>query len=376
MSGAAQTPAERAMRDGVEAFTRGEFATAQEAFIRAVKADPENGRAWLGLADASRRVGAIIAAEEALEKAVARAFDDPEMHRGLAIYHAETEEFERAADHLSQYVRLLGPSARAADFAEVSGLYLDAGMATAAEQFARSGLERGGDTNSMAALGEALALGGRADDAAEALSAAIKKDPFDEHRHWLLARLFLEQRRYPEASAALSDGLRYFDKSALLSFGQGLARLGQDEPEAAVNAFLAAAQREPQSAWLHAPLAELAPVSAARANIELRLRTHEQQALEEPPNDWRAALELGQALEARGESEQSLAAYERAVKAQPREPAPHYRLGRLAARMGREEQSRRELELHARLAAQQPLQGLIERLLAAAPGRRLLPKGN
>jgi tetratricopeptide (TPR) repeat protein len=223
----AQNRATRAMELAVRAFEAGEFAVAQEAFIQAVEADPSNGRAWLGLADASRRVGAVADAEAALEKAIDLVREEPEMHRGLAMYFEDADEPERAAQHLAEYVRFLGYEAPSEALARVSRLHLAAGMATAAEQFARSALERGRRPESLAALGAALArIAPDGRGGAKPWRKPLRRTPTEEEHHWLRKGGWpWSTGRWADAAGVWSIGLRYFDKSPLLRFGHGVGPL-------------------------------------------------------------------------------------------------------------------------------------------------------
>lgn len=184
------------------------------------------------------------------------------------------------------------------------------------------------------------------------------------------------------------EGRKYFDKSAAIEIGLGIAAYGQRRFDEAVDRFLQAAGLAPSMQQPHAFLGRLLQHAADRIDaVEERLRIfHEEhstnhlgpflygqvllarlgtrrdpetlseievllrESIERNGDFWEAHFELGVLLEKQRDYKAAEEHLERAANLNPDSSKPHYRLARVYQRLGKTREARRERELHRQIA--------------------------
>ena len=386
---AAQTAPEGVLREGLTALQRNDVESARRKLEQATAADPADPRGWLGLAQARRLAGDEAGAEEAIEEVLQTEPKEPWLAHMLAMYYAESREFDRAAEFESLYARS-EPDDRDV-FLRTAVWQLEAGRADLAVEFARSGLEREPRPELYTTLGQALGRLGRIDEGEEALREAIRLRPYDEEYRYNLGYLFLQAGRFDEAVAAFEEGRAVFDKSPRLEIGVGVARFGQRRFDEAVDAFLRVSALAPGLEQPHYFLSRALEHSGDRLDeVTARFEAFERarpghylapffrakallagvgpRAGEEPLRQaeallaesirlrgdfWESHFERGVALDRMRRYEEAETELLRAITLSPQSPTPHYRLSRVYSRLGKRELAEKEVALHAELVARQ-----------------------
>jgi tetratricopeptide (TPR) repeat protein len=249
-----------------------------------------------------------------------------------------------------------------------------------------------------------LALIGREDYSAASpqLEAALRIKPDDVNTMYLLDRAYLECGDYPKALAMFKQ-IEVHDPGApwlLVLEGQAYDAMGNFNR--AISQFEAARQALPNDATVRFSLGFMYwkvrryPEAESELEQALALDSRFEQAkfyladarlmdgepgkalplledlTKQQPRNVRAEVDLGKALEGLNRPDEAVAAYQRALKIDPRQPETHYQLAQLYRKLGRNPESRRELALAERL--RQAKQQRDETLLKASgprvgPGR-------
>ena len=216
----AQDPtAEGLLRDGLVALQEEELPTARPKLEAAAKLDPQDGRIWLGLAEVYRLSEEPSRAEDAITKALELSDDQPELLRGLAFYFDKADDPGRAAKASAQYARNYPDNPE--PFHQAAALYLKAGQAHLAVEFALSALERRKSAESYNVLGKAHSAQKDFSAAIEALREAVRLQRYDESFHVELGDTLLKAERFEDALKAFQDARTVFDKSAGVESGLG-----------------------------------------------------------------------------------------------------------------------------------------------------------
>lgn len=374
-------PFERA----VAALNQGDFQAARDTLLPYVEKAPNDGRALLALAQAHRALDEPDLAEARLDKVAELAPRQPVLFRGLSMYWEAAGEPDRAAEYEAFYARAFPGDDSA--LGRAAALYLDAGHAANAVEFARSALARGESAALQNLLGKAYAAAGRDDEAEKALREAIRLRPYDEDLRYDLGYFHLEAQRFEEALAAFDEGRKTFAKSSRLALGAGIAQYGLRNFSGAVAAFLDASRYDPALPQAHyflgrtlahaadridevvavqrafaearpddylgpfllgqALVAALPPDAGAEAveTAERALR----RSIELKGDFWESQFELGALLDEQRRFAEARPFLERAVELHPKASKLHYRLARVYARLGERELAAREREIHAEL---------------------------
>jgi Flp pilus assembly protein TadD len=373
------------LREGVVALDQGDAEKAYSALSQVAEKRPKDPRALVGLAEAAIRTGRVDEAEERIAVVAELARDQPQLFRGLSIYHENRGEMEEAAQYESFYVRAFPDDF--SGFGRAAALYLAANDGLNAAEFARSGLERQESAALQDILGKALALSGDREGADAALREAIRLAPYEEEYRYDLGYLYMRDQHFEKAIEAFEEARKVFDKSPRIELGMGVARYGQRRFDEAVTAFLRTSDLAPGAPQPHYFLgrtlehatdrieevlerqrrfAELQPenylgpflygqalvaslppegAQAAAAQAETLLR----RSIELRGDFWESHFELGALLERERRFEEALGPLEKAVALNANSSKPHYRLARVYARLGRREDAAREHELHQKL---------------------------
>lgn len=375
-------------RQGLLALNGGDLAGARRHLESAAKLAAAEPRVWLALAQTYSKLGLKPEAEQAASKTVALGKDDPVIQRGLAIYHAENGDWERAAQFEAAYAAATGDREAAV---RAVRLYIRAGRAELAVAAARQALDRENHAALRNALGAAhLAAGDPALAIAE-YQEAIRLDPREETSYFDLAQLLMAHHNFDVAIQVLLAARRVIAGSGQLELSLAVAYYGHRRFPEAVETLLRAIDLVPNvpqpyvylarilehagerlpdarqrfAAWAAAnpqnPVAQYLyakvlmaglpagayPAEAVEAESLLR------RAIGIKDGDWEPHFLLGTLLERKGELAAAARALERAIELNPENPAPHFPLARVLLALGRREEAQRHRTLFKELTLKQ-----------------------
>jgi tetratricopeptide (TPR) repeat protein len=316
---AASTPVEDAFRAGLLALQRGDLSAAQASLETASKLAPRDGRVWVALSQAYWRLHKNAEAEVAAVLAP----EDPAVLQSLAIYYSETGQTLKAAQSAAKYSAKVPEKGDARDRA--IELYFQA------------------------------------------------------------ARPLLDQQKFAEAAAILLEAVTRLPKSAQLELALGVCNYGLRRFDEAADAFLRTLEIAPETEQPYTFLGKIldqipnrlpqvtqrfteyeAAHPASAQGYLLHAKALDAQSLSPETSlrlleksiainaaDASAQFELGTVLDRLQRFAEAVAAFERAVKLAPTDPAAHYRLARDYDRTGKHEAAQAEREKHAELVKAQ-----------------------
>ncbi|MCY4536343.1 MAG: tetratricopeptide repeat protein [Bryobacterales bacterium] len=378
--------AEALVRRGLMALQTRDLPTAQEFLERAVEKDPNEPRGWIGLAQTYSMLNLHAQASRHAAEAARLGGEDPVIQHALAMFHTNYGDWAEAAAWEEKFAR---QSERNRDaYLRTVSLYLQADMPKRAAEVGRDALQHGESAPLHNALGKAYTMAADLERGLRHLRLAVQQGPYEESLHYDLGYFHLRQQDFDAATAAFQAGRKFFDKSAALEIGLGIAAYGQRSFKDSVDHFLRAAELAPGLEQPHAFLgrllqhasdrmdevvgrmkvfhsehsknhfgpflygqALLAKLGASRdqaalAEIESLLR----ESLERSDEYWESHFELGVLLEKQRDFAEAEKHLERAVELNPDSSKPHYRLARVYQRLGKAREAKRERELHKRIA--------------------------
>jgi tetratricopeptide (TPR) repeat protein len=371
---------------GIQALQKNDLAGAQANFEAAAKIAPDNPAAWLLLAQTYAKQKNQAATVEAARKAETLGAASPDILQGLANLYSGFDT-AKAAEIGARYAELR-PEDRTA-WQRLAAYCMSTGQPERAIEAATRALKSGNSAALHALLGSAHAERKRFAQASAEYSEAVKLNPYDEDLHFRLAQIHLLQHDWVPATSVLEGARKYFDKSPQIELALGVAFYGQRDFPRAVDQFLktirldpgvpqpyvflgrilehvgdrlpevtagfAAYQaRNPQDSMgyvLHAKAILVGQQSGNGSKDTQSALDLLQQALKLNEDDAQAHYLAGTVLERRGEFAKAAAHLERSVALDAKDPAPHFRLARVYARLGRKQDSERERALHEKLSA-------------------------
>ena len=382
-------PAEALIRQGLIALQSRDIPKAQEYLERAVEQAPAEARAWIGLAQIHRILNLHAQARRHAAEAARLGKDNPLIQHALAMFHTEYGSWAEAANWEEKYAR--GSDGGQDAYLRAISLYLQADMPLQASKLGEAALELGGSGELHNALGKAFTIANRPVEGLRHLELAVDALPYEESVHYDLGYFHLRQQDFNAAKQAFLVGRKYFDKSAAMEIGLGIAAYGQRRFQHALDHFLRAATLAPEMEQPHAFLGRmlqhaserieeveermrvfymqhsddhfgpflygrvlLAKLGARRhsasiSNIESLLR----ESIERNEDFWESHYELGVLLEKKRDFRAAEEHLERAVELNPDSSKPHYRLARVYQRLGKSREAKRQRELHKRTAGRE-----------------------
>lgn len=333
------------LQEGLAALNRNDLSAARASLESASQIQPENPRAWVGLAQVHFRSGDARSAEATAQKAERLCGSDPVALYGLAMFRLQS-----GAPKLS--IALAQRLISLEDRSEAHNL-----------------------------LGKALDAAGDTDKALPELERAIQMNRFEESYYFDLAQTLLRHQKFDGAIRALEPARKIFAKSPQLELVLGVAYYGQRRFAEAVDCFLRVIAIAPDVEQPYAFLARVLDHAAARLEeVSARFAVF---AASQPDNylaqyvhgktmsnadeaeqSLRRSIrlradfadshfELGSVLERKRQWSRAALEFERAAELSPKDSAPHYRLSRLYDRMGQAERAKSERVLHEKLSAEE-----------------------
>ena len=320
---AASSPQDESLRAGLMALQRGDLAAAQNSLEAASRQAPNDGRAWIALAQVYWRLHRTSDAEGAAAKAAAVAPDEPAVLQGLSIYYSETNQSLKAAEAAAKYAAKVPEKSDARDRA--IALYFAAAQPLLQQQkFAEAvGILEEGTAQLPNTAQLELALGvtyyglRRFDDAADAFLRTIEIAPETEQPYTFLGRI-LDQipTRLPQVTKSFAEYQN----------------------------------RHPARAEVYLLHAKALDAQSLEPETALRLIG---KSIEIESGNASAHFEMGTVLDRLQRFAEATAAFERAAQLDPADPKVHYHLARDYDRIGKHDAARSEREKHARLIAAQ-----------------------
>ena len=210
--------------------------------------------------------------------------ESPEAHYALGFEAAVDGRHEEAIEHCREFLRLM-PDDHTAPLAYVL-------------------------------LGRSLEATGKLDEAAEAFRREIQMRPRDIDGRAGLASVLISKQQFAQAVAVLQDLIRLDARNPSNYANLGIAYVGLDRSEDAVNAFARAAELAPENPSFHHNLGNaLAGVARLdEATAEYR------RSLALAPGNAAVHQALGMVLVAMGKREEAVAELRRAASLQPDNP--------------------------------------------------------
>lgn len=200
------------------------------------------------------------------------------------------------------------------------------------------------DVTTLKLKADALYLGGREEDAEQALTTALKLEPHNENVLYGLGRMYYQQSRYSEATARFASIVEQHPENYRAHDNLGLCYDALNQDVLALKHYFKALdlvfKNHPEYDWVYGNL----------ANFYLRRDENEKafqtgaEAAKRNPNSARNFFLTGKALFRLSKYPQSIRWLEQAVKLDPKYPEPRYLLSQAYRKEGRAEDAKRELE--------------------------------
>lgn len=382
-------PINSLVREGLRALQDHDPHEAQRLLELALDRAPDEARAWIGLAHTFHLLNLHSQAVRHAEEAAKHGGDDPQIQHALSMFYSDYRKWAEAARWEERFAR--GPAGAEEAYVKTVSLYMQAGMPRKAAEVGSAFVELEESASLHNALGKAYTMADKVSDGLRHLEKAVEIEPYEESLHYDLGYFHLRQMNFEAATEAFFAGRKYFDKSADIELGLGIAAYGQRRFQPAVQHFLRAAELAPsmyQPPWFLGRLLQhasdqidevvermrifherrseshlgsflygkalLAQLGAGRnkgaiATIEALLR----KSIELHDEFWESHYELGVLLEKQRDYRSAEQHLERAVELNPEASKPHYRLARVYQRLGKAKEAERARALHQRAAEQE-----------------------
>ena len=370
---------EALFRSGLTALNQNQFSAAQTQLEAASKVKPNDPQVWLALAQTYRKLKREPAAEAAVGKAETLAGNNAVALHALAYLHSEAGNFGKAASFEARYAELTPADESAAPRAV--DLYLQAHQPEQAIELADRALLKSDRADLRFLLGKAYELQRQPAKAAEQMRRAASLNPYEEDYCFQAARQYTAAGNAPAAIQVIEAGKKVFARSPQLELMLGVAYYAIQQYQQAVDAFLRTIRLDPavEQPYLfiarsmdHTPsrmpeildafkaLAERAPdnyLSGYLYGKALLMQGDEDEQAEAllrksvSLNDryWESRLELGKALEQKGDLEAAARELRKSIELNPKSATAHFRLGRVYDRLGKPNEAQAEYAIQGRL---------------------------
>jgi len=250
-------------------------------FREALRVYPADTLALTGLAQAYRELGETGKAQEYYLEALRYRPDDPKISSRIAMLYAETGQDDKAMDI---YARMMehDPSHAGAEYG-LGVLYARKGDPVRAEEHLRRSLRLNpSDAEVHRSLGVVLMSQGRARDAERHFAEAARIDPESEEIQGYLAQARSQREKIEADIAALALKRRSEPGNGTVLQTLGMLYAGNGDDAAALEAFMALADLQPENPGVHYNIACL----HARGNRTEEAVLWLQKALDKGFGDW------------------------------------------------------------------------------------------
>lgn len=349
---------EQLVHEGLARTAAGELAAAEEAFARAVAANPRDHRAHHALAVIAIRTGRSDVAVVRARSAHALDRRNHEYLNTLGIACGGCGRLQDAADAFRRAVRERPAYPEA---------WCNLGLALrrlgeldeAARALRRAAALAPGDARAQNELGVTLQAAGRVDEAIEAFRGAVSNAPDDPDAHNNLGMALRRAGRLDEGVAALREARVRDPGNAVVANNLGIALQALGSLDEARECLEEAVAMRPDFADAHANLGLALKQAGELEAAETALR----RAIALEPGSADFLTSLGGVLQARGRSAEARAALEQALAIAPEHTGALTSLGLAALAEGRVEEGVVRLE---RCAALRPESASAANNLAGA----------
>ncbi len=367
---------------GLKALNSLDLTTAQADLLAASHLQPTNPRVWVALSQTYLRLGKTALANDAAGKAEKFGGEDPVTLRLLAVFYSEQNNFARAADIevrcAAKDRQDVGATARAmADYLQADQPRKAIGLA-----LATAGWEGRADIRNL--LGKAYEADGQILKTIPELQEAIRLQPGQESYYFDLIQVLVAHYNFEAAIQIGEVGRKRFPASAPIALLTGVAYYGQNQPDAAIDAFLESIALDPSAEQAYLFLARLIgqahdrlPVITQRF-IEYQEKNPQSylgyflhaRALnadfQEPEQAeallrrsvalngkyWESHYDLGILLAKKGALKEAEQEFRRCTELNPKDPAAHYHLFRVLSGLGRTREAEAELAVQRKVSAE------------------------
>jgi len=361
---------------GLKALNNLDLPTAQTDLLAASRLQPTNPRVWIALSQTYFREGKTAQANDAALKAEKFGSEDPVTLRLLAVFYSEQNKFARAGDiearcAAKDHQDSAAPARAMADYlhADQPRKAIDLALATA-------GWEQRADLRNL--LGKAYEADGQILKTIPELQEAIRLQPGEPSYYFDLIQVLVGHYNF-DAAIKMGDAARKrFPESAPLALLTGVAYYGQNQPAAAIDAFLQSIALDPANHQPYLFLAKLMdqagdklpaitqrfidyqeknPQSYLGYFLHAKVEPEQAESLLQKSvalngGYWESHYDLGIVLAKRGALADAEKEFRRGVELNPKDPAVHYRLFRVLAALGKDREAEAELAVQRRVAAE------------------------
>ncbi len=370
---------ESLLRSGLMALNQNQLDTARTQLEAASSLKPGDPQVWLALAQTYHKLKREPASQAAIRKAEALAGNNAVVLHALAYYYSETANYRKAASFEARYAELAPQDAAAVPRAV--NLYLQAQSPEPAIELASKALRKNDRADLRFLLGKAYEMQKQPSKAAEEMRRAAVLDPYEEDYYFQSARQYAIAGNSPAAIEVIQAGKKIFAKSPQLELMLGVAYYATQQYPQAMDAFLRTIRLDPSVEQPYAFIART--MDHAPSRLPEILNAFKALAKKAPENylsnylygkallmsgddDDKAEmllrksvtlnggysesrLELGKALEQRGDLEAAARELRKSIELNPKSSAAHFRLGRIYERMGKPAEAKAEFAIQTRL---------------------------
>jgi len=320
---AASPTFEESFRAGLLALQRNDLDAAASNLGAAAKLAPNNGRVWVALAQTYWKQKESGKADRAADRAAGLGESDPLVLSTLAIYYSEAGQTLKAAEAQAKYSGLVPRDTAAREKAET--LYFEAVQPLLQQQ----------------KFADAIAI----------LSQATTRLHNSAQLELALGVAYYGTRRFDEAAGAFLRTIAIAPGTLqpYVFLGRFLGQIPSRLPEV-TKAFVSYESANPGSAAgyvLHAKALNAQSVEPENARKLL------EKSISIDDRDASAHFELGALFERTHRYTEAAHELRKAAALDPADPATHYRLSRVYDRLGQPDAARAERERHAKLVEAQ-----------------------
>ena len=363
---------------GLKALNNLDLTTAQTDLLAASRLQPTNPRVWIALSQTYLRLRKTALANDAAGKAEKFGAEDPVTLRLLATFYSEQNNFARAADIEARCAAkdrqdVMAPVRAIADYLQADQPRKAIGLA-----LATAGWEGRADIRNL--LGKAYEADGQILKTIPELQEAIRLQPGEESYYFDLIQVLVAHYNFEVAIKMGEAGRKKFPASAPIALLTGVAYYGQNQPDAAIDAFLEAIGLDPAPEQPYIFLARLIGQAHDRLPAITRRFIEYQEnnpqnylgyflhakALQEPEQSeallrksvaingkyWESHYDLGILLAKQGALQEAEQEFRRSTELNPKDPAAHYHLFRVLAGLGKTQEAEAELAVQRKVSAE------------------------
>jgi tetratricopeptide (TPR) repeat protein len=343
---------------------------------------PTNPRVWIALSQTYLRLRKTALANDAADKAERFGAEDPITLRLLATFYSEQNNFARAADievrcAAKDKQDVMAPVRAMGDY-----LQADQPRKAIALALATAGWEGRADIRNL--LGKAYEADGQILKTIPELQEAIRLQPREESYYFDLIQVLVAHYNFDVAIRMGESGRKRFPASAPIALLTGVAYYGQNQPDAAIDAFLEAIALDPAPEQPYLFLARLIGQAHDRlAKISQRFIEYQEKnpqsylgyflhakalnaEFREPDQAeallrksvelngkyWESHYDLGILLSKKDALQQAEQEFRRTTELNPKDPAAHYHLFRVLAGLGKTQEAEAELAIQRKVSAE------------------------